>query len=169
MKKIISFLFIFTVFFPTIAFARVTPSDIHKDKVEVFEAILAKIPDANKRAQVEKADQMLYDINQLICSKFDGEVAKLTGILEELKSRAGVNETVVAYGQGDTPLDSAAYWVNWAQEAVAYQKIADYTPLISATNFINPLISEQAQLKADLRGLAGKIIKAKGEVAKAIK
>lgn len=168
MKKFIPLVFLLILFLPTKISARVTPNDYYQSSRQQFENQLAKIQDPAKRDKVNQADQMLYDINQNVSSRFDGDVAKLSAILEELKSRKNVTKTVVAFGQGDTPLDNAAYWVNYAAEAVAYQKIQDYTPQISSTNFLSPINSSQNSLRGSLEVLKGKIIKAKGEVQKAI-
>lgn len=88
--------------------------------------------------------------------------------MEEAKRREGVTETVVAFGQGDTPLDNAAYWVNYAQEAIAYQKIQDYTPQVNSSDPSAGISNSQANLRSSLVGLQQKIIKAKNEVKKAL-
>lgn len=153
---------------PQTVYARVTPNDIYQQKRAAFEAQLNKISDAGKRDNVKQADQLLYDINQRVCAKFDEDLNKLSVILEELKRRNGVTETVVAFGQGDTQLDSAAYWLNYAAEAVAYQKIQDYTPTLNLSNLSGSFTIEINSLKGDLGVLKNKILRAKSEVKKAI-
>lgn len=153
---------------PMSASARITPEDIYKERRAQFEIQLSKISDPAKKDIVIKADKMLNEINQKVCERFDEDVTKMAAILEELKRRAGVTETVVAFGQGDTTLDKAAYWVNYAQEAVAFQKIQDYTPQIGSDPSIG-IANSQANLRSSLVGLQQKIIRAKNEVKKALK
>lgn len=168
MRKIIFVVLFFSYLFPVTVYARVTPNDTYQAKREQFEQTLSKISDSAKRQKIEQADQLLYDINQKVCSKFDQDLAKLSAILEELKRREGVTETIVAFGQGETPLDTAAYWLNYAAEAVAYQRIQDYTPQISVSNLSSPTINSMTKLKGDLGTLRGKILRAKAEVKKAL-
>lgn len=167
--RVLPIILVLSIFvFPQVVSARVTPNDLYKEKIEAFEATLVKISDSAKREKVSQSDQMIYDINQSVCSRFEEEIAKLSAILEELKRRTGITETVVAYGKGDTPLDDSAYWVNWAAEALAYQKIQDYTPQITPSNFVSPIQTSQSKLRNDLIGLRGKILKAAGELQKGI-
>lgn len=168
MRKLVIALGISTFFLPVTIYARVTPNDIYQEGRQQFENQLSKFSDPAKRDKVKQVDQALYDINQKVSSRFDGDVAKLSAILEELKSRKNVTKTVVAFGQGDTPLDNAAYWVNYAAEAVAYQKIQSYAPQINGNDITGPINSSKSELRGSLGVLAGKILKAKGEVAKAI-
>lgn len=168
MKMAFLVLGLFVIFLPVTTYARVTPNDIYQESRQQFESQLAKISDPVKREKVKQADQTLYDINQKVSNRFDSDVAKLAAILEELKSRKNVTKTVVAFGQGDTPLDNAAYWVNYAAEAVAFQKIQSYTPQINGNDISGPINSSKNGLKGNLGVLAGKILKAKGEVQKAI-
>lgn len=168
MVKIFPVILLLIFALPSIVYARVTPNDYYQESRQQFESQLAKIQNPKVKEKVSFADELLNKTNQSVSSRFDGDVAKLSAILEELKSRKNVTETVVAFGQGDTPLDNAAYWVNYAAEAVAYQKIQNYTPQISATSYVGPINSSSNQLKASLEVLRGKIIKAKGEVQKAL-
>lgn len=141
------------------AIARVTP----------LESQLNKISDPVKKEKVIKADKMLNEINQKLCQRFDEDIAKITAILEEIKRREGVTETVIAYGQSDTQLEMAAYWVNYAAEAVAFQKIQDYTPQITESNEAGAISISSSNLRSSLNTLQQKIIRAKNEVRKAIK
>lgn len=169
MAYLLSSLFLILIFlFPIQVFARVTPNDIYKQKRAAYEANLSKITDPTKKQAVIKADQTLNEINQSVCIRFDADIAKLSAILEEVKAREGVIDTVVAYGRGDTPLDNAAYYLNYAAEAVAYQKIQDYTPQIGSNNFDKAVISSKNNLRANLITVQGKILKAKSEIKKAL-
>lgn len=169
-KVLILLVFSLLVLVPT-TFARVSLNDQYQAKRDAYEAQLAKLTPANQEL-VKKADKVLVESNQKVLVRFDEDIAKMTAILEEYKNRQGLEgaETTVAYGQGDSPVDTAAYWLNYAAEAVAYQKIQDYTPNISGDASVNGAIkSETASLRADLIGLKGKILKAKGELQKIIK
>ncbi len=152
-------------------FARVSLNDQYQAKRDAYEAQVAKLTPANQEL-VKKADKVLVESNQKVLVRFDEDIAKMTAILEEYKSRQGLEgtETTVAYGQGDSPVDTAAYWLNYAAEAVAYQKIQDYTPAISGDASVKGAIkNETASLRADLIGLKGKILKAKGQLQNIIK
>lgn len=166
MKKIILIFLFFLL--PATVFARVTPNDIYQQNRAAFEAQLNKISDPSKKDKVTQADQMLYDINQAVCARFDQDLTNLSAILEELKRRNGVTETVVAFGQGDTQIDTAAYWLNYAAEAVAYQKIQDYTPTLNLSNLGGSITNSLNELKGDLGVLKNKILRAKAEVKKAV-
>ena len=96
----------------------------------------------------------LDNVNQKVTARFDLDIARLAAIMEEFKKRQGVIETRVAYGEVDTKIEKADYWVNFAAEAIAYQKIQKY--------------SAQPRLKSDLGVLKNKILKAKNEVSKVI-
>lgn len=167
MKKVILISFISLVI-PSVVFARVTPNDYYQQSRANFESQLAKISDPIKKEKVKNADEMMYQINQNVDIRFDGDLQNLSAILEELKRRNGVTETVVAFGQGDTQLDHAAYWLNYAAEAVAYQKIQDYTPILNMSNLGGSITNSMNNLKGDLRVLKGKILRAKAEVKKAV-
>jgi hypothetical protein len=168
MLRILSLLIFLIFLFPNIVFARVTPDDIYQAKKSAFENNLNKISDPAKKQTVLKADQILNQVNQTVCARFDVDIAKLSAILEEEKSRRKVTKTVVAYGQGNTPLDSASYYLNYAAEAVAYQKIQDYTPQIYAGNLAAPVNSSINNLEADLQTVLGKILRAKNEIKKSL-
>lgn len=167
MKKAILTLLILLVL-PSAVYARVTPNDIYEAKRAAFESQLNKISDPTKKEKVRQADQMLYDINQKVCLRFDEDLNKLSAILEELKRRNNVTETVVAFGQGDTQLDTAAYWLNYAAEAVAYQKIQDYTPSLNLSNLSGSITVRLNELRGDLGVLKNKVLRAKTEVKKAV-
>lgn len=153
------------------ASARVTPNDIYQEKRTAYESQLSKITDPTKRTKVVEGEKLLKQINLTVCSRFDDDIAKLTAILEEIKVRTNSEgaATTVAYGEGDSQLDSAAYWLNFAQEAVAYQKSQDYTPAINGDSSIpGALTSSMNRLSGDLGGLRGKILKAKVEMLKVV-
>ncbi len=169
MNKVIFFAGFIIIFWPSIAFARITPEDIYQEKRAAFEDQLNKILDPLKKEKIRQADSLLNKVNQEVCSRFDEDIAKITAILEEVKRREGVTETVVAFGQGDTSLDNAAYWVNYAQEAIAYQKIQDYTPQVVQSNLSAGIKNSQSNLRSNLTALQQKIIKAKNEVKRALK
>ena len=166
--KIALLILIILIILPPVIFARVTPNDYYQKSRANFESQLSKISDLGKREKVKQADQMLYDINQKVCLRFDEDLNKLSAILEELKERFNVTETVVAFGQGDTQLDSAAYWLNYAAEAVAYQKIQDYTPSLNLSNLSGSFTIQTNSLKGDLGVLRNKILRAKAEVKEAV-
>lgn len=96
----------------------------------------------------------LDQINQSVCDRFEGDMVKLAAIMEELRNRKGITETRVAFGGVDTQIKSADYWITSAAEAVAYQRAQKY--------------SSQNQLRSSLEVLKNKILKAKGEVGKAL-
>lgn len=149
-------------------FARITPEDIYQQTRANFESNLSKIQDPQRKQLVITADQQLVSVNQSVCSRFQIDLDKMAAILEELKSRQNVTKTTVAYGQGSTQLDTAAYSLNYAAEALAYQKIQDYTPSINGTNLAGAINNSSANLKSNLGVLQNKILKAKQEVKKAI-
>lgn len=100
------------------------------------------------------AQTNLNEINQKVCNRFEGDVSRLAAIMEELRDRKGITETRVAFGGSDTPVKSADYWVNFAAEAIAFQKAQKY--------------SSQNELRYSLEGLKSKILQAKGAVRKAL-
>lgn len=161
-------LIILTLLVPINVLARVTPNDLYQAKRTAFENHLSKISNPGKKQAVMEADQLLNTINQQVTFRFDADIAHLSAILEEEKSRQGRIETVVAYGQGDTQLDTAAYYLNFAAEAVAYQKIQDYTPQIAQGSLDNAVRISQNNLKGNLQTVAGKLFRAKLEISKAI-
>lgn len=96
----------------------------------------------------------LNQINQKVCDRFEEDVSRLAAIMEELRDRKGIQETRVAFGGIDTPIKSADYQVTYVAEALAYQRAQKY--------------SSKAALKNSLEVLKNKILKAKGEVGKAL-
>lgn len=93
-------------------------------------------------------------VNQKVCNRFEEDLNRLASIMDELRRRKGITETRVAFGGVDTPIKSADYWITFAAEAVAYQRAQKY--------------SGAPGLKSDLGVLAGKVIRAKKEVGKAL-
>ncbi len=100
------------------------------------------------------AQTNLDSVNQKVCNRFEEDMAKMAAIMDELRARKGITETRVAFGGSDTPIKSADYWINFAAEAIAYQRAQKYT--------------SQGQLKSGLETLKGKVLKAKVEVGKAL-
>ncbi|MDO8618861.1 MAG: hypothetical protein Q7R49_02825 [Candidatus Daviesbacteria bacterium] len=149
-------------------FARVSVNDTYQAKQSQFEDSVNGLSDPGKKQKILEFNQMLKDVNLKVTSRFDDDMAKMAAILEEFKRRKNVTETTVAYGQGDTPLDSGAYWVNWAQEAVAYQKIQDYTPYFSGNNVSGAARNSISRLSSDLGTVKNKVLTAKTYVQKAV-
>lgn len=100
------------------------------------------------------AQTNLDQVNQKVCDRFEEDTAKLAAIMEEKRSRLGITETKVAFGGIDTPIKSADYWVNFAAEAIAFQRVQKY--------------STNSGLRNSLEVLKDKIVKAKVEVGKAL-
>ena len=96
----------------------------------------------------------LDQVNQKVCTRFEEDVSRLAAIMDQLKERNGITETRVAFGGSDTPIKSADYWVNFAAEAIAFQRVQKY--------------SSKSQLKYGLETLKGKILTAKNAVGKAL-
>lgn len=96
----------------------------------------------------------LDQVNQKVCDRFEEDILKLADIMEELRRRKGITETRVAFGGVDTPIKSADYWITFAHEALAFQKAKKF--------------SSKNNLRYSLEGVAGKILRAKGEVRKAL-
>lgn len=164
-KKLIPLLIIVLLISPNVAFARrVSVDDKYQASRDEFNNQLQKLS-LGKQEKVKQADGLLNDVNQKVSSRFDEDVAKLSAILEEIKERENVTKTTVAYGQGNSKLDNAAYWLNYAAEAVAYQKIQDYTPQIKGdASASNAVLISINRLSSDLGGLKGKVLKAKNEL-----
>jgi len=101
-----------------------------------------------------KSDTLLSQVNQKVCDRFEGDVVKLAAIMEELRRRNGITETRVAFGGVDTQIKSADYQITYAAEALAFQRAQNY--------------SSKNGLKVSLEVLKNKILKAKGEVGKAL-
>lgn len=93
-------------------------------------------------------------VNQRVCDRLETDTARLAAIMDELRSRKGITETRVAYGGSNTPIKQADYWINYAAEAIAYQRAQKY--------------STASGLRSGLQVLAGKVLKAKQEVAVAL-
>lgn len=158
-----------TLFRPIDIYGRVTPNDFYQQKRAEFESRLQLINDADKRQKVIQADQLLNQINQKVCQRFDEDVTKLAAIMEELRRRKGIKETAVAFTGNRTPIQEADYWVNFAQEAIAYQKIQSYTPQFrSEAGVVSSVTSSANRLRSDLGVLRNKVLRAKGEVKKAL-
>ncbi|TSC88262.1 MAG: Uncharacterized protein G01um10147_167 [Microgenomates group bacterium Gr01-1014_7] len=101
-----------------------------------------------------QAQVNLDDVNQKVCNRFEEDLNRLAAIMEELRRRKGITETRVAFGGVDTPIENADYWITYGAEAMAFQRAQKY--------------SSTASLKSDLRVLAGKVLRAKAEVGKAL-
>src|SRR5438094_165311 len=69
----------------------------------------------------------LDQINQKVCDRFEEDTSKLAAIMDELRTRKGITETRVAFGGSDTPIKSADYWINFAAEAIAYERVQNYS------------------------------------------
>ena len=96
----------------------------------------------------------LDQVNQRVCNRFEEDLNKMAAIMEELRARKGITETRVAFGGYDTQIKKADYFVTFAAEAVAYQRIQKY--------------SSQQNLRNSLAVLKGKLLRAKTEVGKAL-
>lgn len=105
-------------------------------------------------ANADPQTDTLYQINQKVCDRFEGDLSKLAAIMEELRRRKGIQETRVAFGGVDTQIESADYQITYAAEALAFQRAQKS--------------SSQANLRNSLEVLKGKILKAKNEVRKAL-
>lgn len=97
------------------------------------------------------------EVNQKVCLRFEQDLNKLSAIMEELKRRKGLEgeKTTVAFGTPQNPIESADYWITFAHEALAFQKAKKF--------------SSKNNLRYSLEGVAGKILRAKSEVRKALK
>jgi len=78
-------------------------------------------------AQTNTQSDSLYQINQKVCDRFEGDMVKLAAIMEELRRRKGVTETRVAFGGVDTQIKSADYQVTFAAEALAFQRAQKFS------------------------------------------
>ncbi|MBI2334737.1 hypothetical protein HYU96_02950 [Candidatus Daviesbacteria bacterium] len=96
----------------------------------------------------------LDQINQKVSNRFEDDVVKMAAIMEELRNRKGITETRVAFGGIDNQIKSADYWITYAAEAIAFQRAQKYTSL--------------SDVRYSLQTLAGKILRAKAEVRKAL-
>lgn len=104
--------------------------------------------------QIVFATTSLDQVNQKVCLRFEEDLLKMAAIMEELRRRKGITETRVAFGGVDTPIKSADYWITFAHEALAFQKAKKF--------------SSKNNLRYSLEGVAGKILRAKNEVKKAL-
>ncbi len=169
MKRQVILVSLFALFvLPAPVQARTTPNDIYQQRQEEFRNDLAKIQNPTKKDLVIKANSELYDINQQICDRFEIDIYKMAAVLDEEKKRQGVTHTIVAYGQGNTPLDQAAYYLNYAEEALAYQRIQDYTPNLSNGDVSESVVKSKDLLENNLEVLQEKILTAKAEINKAL-
>ena len=96
----------------------------------------------------------LDEVNQKVCNRFEEDTARLAGVMEELRRRKGITETRVAFGNVDTQIETADYWITYAAEAIAFQR--------------SKQPQSEAGLRSQLQTLAGKVIRAKNEVRKAL-
>lgn len=98
------------------------------------------------------------EVNQAICDRFDADTLKLAAIMEEYKRRKGIEDepTVVAFTARKNQVEEADYWINYANEAIAYQRYQEYSP------------NGKAQLKSNLGVLKNKVLRAKNEVKKVL-
>lgn len=105
-------------------------------------------------ATIFATEDSLYQINQKVSDRLEEDTSRMAAIMEELKRRKGILETRVAYGEVDTQIKTADYWITSAAEAIAYQRAQKH--------------SSKTQLKGSLGVLRNKILKAKAEVRKAL-
>lgn len=96
----------------------------------------------------------LDQVNQKVCTRFEDDTSRLAAIMEELRERLGITETRVAFGGIDNQIKSADYWITYAAEAIAFQR--------------SKKPQSKEALKSQLQTLAGKVIRAKNEVKKAL-
>ena len=158
-------------FFQMPVFARTTPNDTYQAKREMFYLSLDFIKDSSKKDTVIQVDKQLVETNQQISLRFEEDVNKLAAIMQEIKARMKIEDqpTVVAFGTAANQIEAADYSVNFAAEAVAFQKIQDYTPVITTeSNLSGPISSSVNRMKADFSVLRGKVLRAKSEVSKVL-
>ena len=96
----------------------------------------------------------LNQVNQKVCNRFEEDVSRLAAIMEEVRRRQGILETRVAFGNVDTQIETADYWITFAAEAIAFQRAQKH--------------SSTTQLGSRLETLKGKVLRAKNEVRKAL-
>ncbi|MBI2039815.1 hypothetical protein HYT18_01960 [Candidatus Microgenomates bacterium] len=96
----------------------------------------------------------LDGVNQKVCDRFEEDVVRMAAIMEEVRNRKGILETRVAFGNVDTPIETADYWITYAAEAIAFHRAQKF--------------SSVGSLKSSLITLKGKVLRAKNEVGKAI-
>ena len=95
----------------------------------------------------------LDQVNQTVCDRFEVDVSRMAGIMDELRARKGITATRVAYGGINTPIENADYWVNFAAEAIAYQRAHTYSSASSLRSDLEVLVSKDLKAKAQV-GLA---------------
>ena len=100
------------------------------------------------------AGSSLDQVNQRVCDRFEEDTSKLAAIMEQLRERKGITGTRMAFGGSDTLIKSADYYINFAAEAIAFQRVQKF--------------SSDTQLKYSLQTLKGKILTAKNAVGKAL-
>lgn len=162
-------LIILTAFIaPSTLSARVTPNDIYQATQQEFQNNLSKIQDPAQKQLVIQADQDLQSTNQTVCNRFDQDIAIMGAIMQELERRHHITSAVAGFGQLNSPIDRAEYYLNYAEEAVAYQKIQDYTPDIAGGNLKGGVTESLNELQSNLNTLQGKMLKAKQEVQLAV-
>lgn len=96
----------------------------------------------------------LDQINQKVCDRFEQDALRMAAIMDQVKERKGITETRVAFGGSDTPIKQADYWVNYAAEAIAFQRAQKY--------------SAKVKLKSNLEVLKNKVLQARKAVGKAL-
>lgn len=96
----------------------------------------------------------LDQVNQKVCNRFEEDVSRLAGIMEEVRRRQGITETRVAFGGIDNQIKSADYQITFAAEAIAFQRAQKY--------------STTKQLRSSLEVLRGKVLRAKVQVGEAL-
>lgn len=96
----------------------------------------------------------LDEVNQKVSLRFEEDTSRLAAIMEELRDRKGIIETRVAFGGIDNQIKSADYWITYTAEAIAFQR--------------SKKPDSEVALKSQLQILAGKVIRAKNEVRKAL-
>ena len=104
----------------------------------------------------------LNQINQKNCDRFEENVLRMAAIMEEVRSRKGITETRVAFGGSDTPIKSADYYVNFAAEAIAFQRVQSFDSLRLEKS--TGLFS----LRTSLETLKNKILTAKNAVGRTL-
>ena len=100
------------------------------------------------------ASLSLDQVNQKVCSRFEEDVSRMAGIMEEVRARKGIKETRVAFGGIDDQIKSADYQITYVAEAIAYQRAQKF--------------SSKNELRYSLEDLRQKILRAKSEVGRAI-
>ena len=112
------------------------------------------LPTSNYPLLTIHAASSLDEVNQKVSNRFEEDVSRMAAVMEELRERKGIKETRVAFGGIDNQIKSADYWITYAAEAIAFQR--------------SKKPDSQTTLKSQLNTLAGKVIRAKNEVKKAL-